>query len=207
MTNLVLVLTIIIGYIIGSIPWALIVGKVFYGTDIRQYGSGNLGGSNAMRVLSKKAGITVMVLDGLKAFLYMTILYFLYPNAIGLAGLAVCFGHCFPIFAGFKGGKAVATACGYVLALNLYITHELLWCFILPMALYFVTIFTSGYMSLGSIIAVLAAGITGLIFYEPAYYGNFVMFLACFVIFMHRSNIDRLIHGKESNIKNKKNKA
>ena len=98
---------ILIGYFIGSIPLALVIGKVFYKTDIRQHGSGNLGGGNAGRVLGKKAGLAVMPMDILKVTLavFMTSFFENRDIAMIVAGLAAAAGHCFPIFAKFKGGK------------------------------------------------------------------------------------------------------
>ena len=129
MFNLTLIIVCIISYLIGSIPWALVIGKVFYGVDIRKHGSGNLGGTNAGRVLGKTAGITVIILDLLKAFLVTWLAVVIMPDmpiAAVLAGLFACIGHCFPIFAGFKGGKAVATTMGYILAISLFVTHDFL---------------------------------------------------------------------------------
>lgn len=122
MNYLNLTVAILVGYIVGSIPWALIVGKVFYGVDVRKHGSGNLGGTNVLRTLGKVPGISVMVLDALKALLFMAVLHLLkMDDIVPFAGLAVLIGHCFPVFANFKGGKAVASAVGYVLAVNLFV--------------------------------------------------------------------------------------
>ena len=126
----IILIWIIIGYIIGSIPWGLIIGKVFYKKDIRQYGSGNLGGTNAGRVLGKKAGIAVIVLDALKALILMVIARFIYPEAIAYTGAAVMVGHCFPLFANFKGGKGVACAFGYLLALGILGVSDIWFCFV-----------------------------------------------------------------------------
>ena len=112
---LVTIIAIAVGYIVGSIPWALIIGKVFYKKDIREYGSGNLGGTNAGRVLGAKAGMAVIVLDALKALIYMIVLSFIAPYSIAYGGFACIVGHCFPVFANFRGGKGVATAFGYLL--------------------------------------------------------------------------------------------
>ena len=109
------ILLILLGYLYGSIPFALVIGKVFYNTDVRESGSGNLGGTNAGRVLGKKAGISVIVLDALKAVIifylssYLSLKFNLNPDIKYLAGLACIFGHCYPIFAEFRGGKAVST--------------------------------------------------------------------------------------------------
>ncbi|KAB3789399.1 glycerol-3-phosphate acyltransferase, partial [Phocaeicola vulgatus] len=122
----------VLGYLFGSIPWALVIGKVFYKTDVRNFGSGNLGGTNAGRVLGKKAGVTVIILDGLKAFFVVWLCVLFVPEAAVYAGMCCCAGHCFPIFAKFKGGKAVATTFGYLLAAGLFVTHEPIQMFVIP---------------------------------------------------------------------------
>ena len=93
----------LMGYLIGSIPFALVIGKVFYNTDIREHGSGNLGGTNAGRTLGAKAGIAVSILDVLKATIAMIITSLFCEEAVIYAGFFATFGHCFPIFANFKG--------------------------------------------------------------------------------------------------------
>ena len=118
------ILLILLGYLYGSIPFALVIGKVFYNTDVRESGSGNLGGTNAGRVLGKKAGISVIVLDALKAVIifylssYLSLKFNLNPDIKYIAGLACIFGHCYPIFAEFRGGKAVSTSLGYFLCIT-----------------------------------------------------------------------------------------
>lgn len=199
--NMKTFLFILIGYLVGSIPWALIIGKVFYSVDVREHGSGNLGGTNVLRTLGKLPGISVMLLDALKALIFMFILYKIYPSAIAYAGLAVCLGHCFPIFAKFKGGKAVACSCGYVLGLNLFIENKVLLTFVIPMLIWLIVMLTTKYMSLASMSGVLFAAITSLIFFENKINALLVLLLALFVIFMHRSNIVKLINHKESKLK------
>ena len=121
-TYAVYFLIAVMGYLLGSIPFALVIGKVFYQTDIRNYGSKNLGGGNAGRVLGKKAGLAVMTLDILKVTLAVFIAYCLQGGeaAMVLAGLAAATGHCFPLFAHFKGGKAVATMYGFLFGMGLF---------------------------------------------------------------------------------------
>ena len=93
------ILCILIGYLFGSVPWGLVIGKVFYHKDIREYGSGNPGGTNAARVLGLPAGIAVIALDALKALIAMAITHLFHPGIEQYVGLAVCIGHCFPVFA------------------------------------------------------------------------------------------------------------
>lgn len=131
------ILLILLGYLYGSIPFALVIGKVFYNTDVRESGSGNLGGTNAGRVLGKKAGISVIVLDALKAVIifylssYLSLKFNLNPDIKYIAGLACIFGHCYPIFAEFRGGKAVSTSLGYFLCIEPYMQLLLLLYFYL----------------------------------------------------------------------------
>lgn len=198
--DLRLFLVICGGYLIGSVPWSLIIGKLFYSKDIRQFGSGNLGGTNAARVLGKPIGITIMFLDALKAFIFMWILNGIYKEAIPYGGLAVCIGHCFPIFANFKGGKAVACSCGYVLGINVFLEHKIFTCFIIPMIIFAIMMLSSGYMSVGSMSGEIAAAITGWIFYDKKIHALLITILALFVIYMHRSNIKKLINHQENKL-------
>lgn len=205
MNYLNLVIAILVGYIVGSIPWALIVGKVFYGVDVRKHGSGNLGGTNVLRTLGKVPGISVMVLDALKALLFMVVLHLLKMDDISpFAGLAVLIGHCFPIFAHFKGGKAVASAVGYVLAVNLFVEKQVLICWVLPMLVFVAVLFISKYMSLASITVVSLFAITALIFYSSKINALLIVLLALFVIYKHKDNIKRLKEGTEKRLGSKK---
>ncbi len=191
---------LIIGYLVGSIPWALIIGKVFYGIDIRTKGSGNLGGTNAGRVLGKKVGIIVIILDALKAFIIMVICNKLDPDYTRYAGLAVCIGHCFPIFANFKGGKAVACSMGYVLGIAIFITHDVVFTFIYPLLVFLIILCLFKYVSLASMCGLISATIMGFLTYKDNSLATLVLLLTIFVIFMHRANIIRLINGNENKV-------
>lgn len=197
------ILWIVLGYIIGSIPWGLIIGKVFFNKDIRNYGSGNLGGTNAGRVLGAPIGILVIVLDSMKAFMMMLLCHSIYPGIEQYIGLAVCIGHCFPIFANFKGGKAVACSYGYLLGLALFVTHEWLYTFALPLAIFLIVLVISRMVSLSSMTGVLSAGILIFILVDKKI-GILVLLLALFVIYRHRTNIDRILKGTESKLGSKK---
>ena len=194
-----LLLSLLIGYLIGSIPWGLVIGKVFYNTDIREYGSGNLGGTNAGRVLGTPIGFLVIFLDGSKALLVMIITHLISPGLEQYAGLAVCIGHCFPIFAGFKGGKAVACSYGFLLGLALFVTHEYLLTFILPLLTFFVVLALSKMVSLSSMVGVSTAAIL-IFFFVDKTIGLMVFALALFVIYRHKANIERIKNGTESKI-------
>ena len=205
MNYLNLTVAILVGYIVGSIPWALIVGKVFYGVDVRKHGSGNLGGTNVLRTLGKVPGISVMVLDALKALLFMAVVLLLkMDDIVPFAGLAVLIGHCFPVFANFKGGKAVASAVGYVLALNIFVEKHVLICWLLPMLVFVTVLFITRYMSLASITVVSLFAITALIFYTSKVNALLIVLLALFVIYKHKENIKRLKNGTEKKLGSKK---
>ena len=201
MKTIILILWLIVGYLIGSIPWALIIGKTFYGVDIRTKGSGNLGGTNAGRVLGKKAGIIVILLDALKAFLVMVLVNAISPEYIRYAGLAVCIGHCFPVFANFKGGKAVACSAGYILGLGLFVTHDIVFTFVYPALVFIIVLCLTKYMSLASMSGLITATIMGYLTYKDNSLATLVLLLTLFVIFMHRANIVRLIYGNENKVK------
>ena len=149
---------IILSYLFGSVPWSLVIGKVFFHKDIRTEGSGNLGGTNAGRVLGKKVGIIVIILDALKAFFSMLLASFIAKDAIIYAGLACCIGHCFPIFAQFKGGKAVATSFGFFLGIATFINHQYFYQFFLPLLVFLVSLYLCRMVSLSSMIG-LGSGI------------------------------------------------
>lgn len=201
MKTIILILWLIVGYLIGSIPWALIIGKTFYGVDIRTKGSGNLGGTNAGRVLGKKAGIIVILLDALKAFIVMVLVNAISPEYIRYAGLAVCIGHCFPVFANFKGGKGVACSAGYILGLGLFVTHDVVFTFLYPALVFIIVLCLTKYMSLASMSGLVTATIMGYLTYKDNSLATLVLLLTLFVIFMHRANIVRLIHGNENKVK------
>ena len=151
-------LLIIIAYLIGSIPTALIISTKFFGVDIRDYGSGNMGATNTFRVLGAKFGTVVMIFDILKGMLAVGLFYFLpfyihnewdRTNLMVGLGLAAVMGHIFPIFAQYKGGKGVATLFGMILALQPVIALSCVGVFLL-------VLFLTRYVSLSSIIAGIA---------------------------------------------------
>ncbi len=200
MEFLLIILWIIIGYLIGSISWALIIGKVFFHKDIREYGSGNLGGTNAGRVLGKPIGLLVIVLDALKALILMIICNYIFPPAIAYAGLAVSVGHCFPIFAQFKGGKGVACAFGYLLGLGLFVTGDVIFIFLYPLLIFLFVLGLSKMVSLSSMIALISATIIGFITFDEIIYAYLILILCALVIFRHIPNIIRIIKGKENKV-------
>lgn len=192
----------VIGYLIGSIPFALVVGKVFYGVDVRKHGSGNLGGTNAGRTLGAKAGASVAVLDVLKATLAMTIVFFIFKDqtdCLILAGFFATLGHCFPVFAKFKGGKAVSTAFGFLLGIAIFITHNALD-LLVPLGIFFLMLYLTKMVSLSAIIAMFVGSLFLFFTQDNSKVTVAFSIIAAIVIARHRTNIDRIIKGEERKI-------
>lgn len=194
-------IVILISYLFGSVPWALVIGKVFYHKDIRNEGSGNLGASNAGRVLGKPAAVSVTVLDAIKAFLSMFVATLISKDAILYAGLACAFGHCFPVFAQFKGGKAVATAYGFFLGITVFVTHNWLINFILPVIAFFVMLYITKVVSISSITAVGIEMIASFIFNHNLPLSICLLILWAFITYRHKSNLIKLKNGQENKVK------
>ena len=150
--DLLWILYLLIGYLLGSIPFALVIGLVFYKTDVRKHGSGNLGGSNTGRVLGKKAGISVIVCDVLKVVLAVAIVSFFNKEASIWAGVCAALGHCYPIFANFKGGKAVATMFGFLLSISIFTFQDFFY-FLIPFLCFFILLYLTKIVSLSSMSA------------------------------------------------------
>jgi acyl phosphate:glycerol-3-phosphate acyltransferase len=196
-----ILIMVILGYVFGSIPWALIIGKVFYKTDIRLHGSGNLGGTNAGRVLGKKAGISVALMDSLKGFIAIAIAVTFFSKEAGIAaGLAAAFGHCYPIFANFKGGKAVSTAFGYLLGVSVFITGNPQFLFLIPLVTFFAILKLTKIVSLSSMISVTLAAILTYFLQPDLYVFLAMVVIAALVIWRHRSNVQRILNNSERKI-------
>ena len=184
----------LLAYLIGSIPFGLLVGKM-NGVDIRTKGSGNIGATNVLRVVGKGWGIFTLFLDGLKGFIpafFFPIWGGLNPDSSVLFGTAALLGHTFPVYLHFKGGKGVATGAGMLLgiaptAMGLAV---LFWA---------ATMFLFRYVSLASIVAALTAAIAVWVQTPERLVVNLVVtILALLVIWLHRSNIQRLLNGTEN---------
>ncbi len=186
-------LTLILSYLIGSIPFALIVGKVFYKKDIRDYGSGNLGATNAYRVLGMKAGLIVAMADILKGTL-ACLLPLILSSTINpvVCGLLAILGHIFSVFARFKGGKAVATATGVFLFLSP------LGVFV-GFVVFVLTILFTKYVSLSSMLASIALFIYSLIFEDKVIIALSLL-VSVSIIILHRHNINRILKGTENKV-------
>ena len=197
-------LLIIFAYLIGSIPTALLVSKRFFGIDIRDYGSGNMGATNTFRVLGSRYGTMVMVIDILKG-MAAVMLYNLLPfylnhdlertNLMLGLGLAAVAGHIFPVFAGFRGGKGVATLLGMVLAIQPVIAISCI-------GIFAVALYLTRYVSLSSILAAIALPICVLWIWNEneVLYRVFALIVAILVVLTHQKNIGRILRGVESRI-------
>ena len=186
------IFVILCSYLFGSIPWALVIGKMFFHKDIREEGSGNLGASNAGRVLGKPVAIIVTILDALKAFFSMLIAHYVAPEAILFAGVACCIGHCFPIFAKFKGGKAVATTYGFLLGVVVFITGQWFWQFLFPIICFFIFLYMSKMVSVASIMSIFVAVVTGFFINVDLRVSLAVLLLWLLITYRHRDNINRI---------------
>lgn len=199
MLNTILVL--LSAYLIGSIPSGLWIGRLFFNTDIREHGSGNLGATNTFRVLGKKAGLVVTIMDVLKgtaAVLLPLIPFFantgVHPLILGIIAVT---GHMFPVFAGFRGGKAVATSAGVVLGYAPML-------FAILFVVFFTTLKLSKIVSLTSMVATSVALIYSIVYYfVTGDYALFILifFLFSFIMYRHRANIQRIKDGTEPKVK------
>ena len=196
------IISAITGYLLGSVPFALVIGKAFYKTDIRQHGSGNLGGSNAGRVLGKKAGIAVMILDILKVTLAMLLVSLFTEGEICLiiAGLFSAVGHCFPVFARFHGGKAVATMYGFLFGMIVVAGRSILL-FLIPLATFLLIIFVTRIVSVSSIASSLAAVAYTALFEHSLALTLSLVFFAVLLTVRHIPNIKKLLRGEENKVK------
>ena len=198
---------LILAYLFGSIPTAVWIGQAFYGIDVREYGSGNAGATNTFRVLGKKAGIAVMVLDIFKGYTATNLAYLIGLSVTGpqdsvqfvnyqlALGVTAVMGHLFPVFAGFRGGKGIATLFGMILAVH---TGAALLC-----VLTFIVVFLiSKYVSLSSILSGFSFPLS-IIFIFQSPIRSVVLYGMCICVLIlvtHQKNIERLLKGKESKV-------
>ena len=196
-----LILIVLAGYLMGSVPFALVVGKLFYKTDIRNHGSGNLGGGNTGRVLGAKAGVAVMTLDLLKvtAVVLLARLTVGTELAAALGALSAAAGHCWPVFAKFRGGKAVATLYGFLFGLWVCLGHSPLF-FFLPLAVFLLTLKLTRVIALASIVSSLAAAVYGLVTLGPGPAAAALVIFSVVILVRHRSNLARVKEGRENKI-------
>lgn len=198
------ILLLLGGYLLGSIPTAVWIGKFFYKIDVREYGSGNAGATNTFRVLGKKAGIPVLIIDVLKGFAAVSLAYFSpYPhnsnqfiNLALVVGIASLVGHIFPLFASFRGGKGIATLLGIVLGVHPYGA-------LICMGIFIVVLVISSYVSLSSMISAICFPII-VIFAFNTTVPSLIIFsilIAIMVLITHQKNIERLLRKEESKAK------
>ena len=188
-----LILIISISYLMGSIPFGLILTKIFLKKDIRKIGSGNIGATNVLRSGNKTIGYLTLILDILKAIVPVLYIKYHFPELIYISSLSVFLGHVFPIWLKFKGGKGVATYVGILFSINyiLGITFTFTWLLIF---------FISRYSSLGSILSTMVIPI--FVFFNPNYENEyFYIILFVLIFFTHRENVKRLINKEESKTK------
>lgn len=191
----------VLGYMIGAIPFAYIIGKVFYHTDVRQKGSGNLGGSNTGRVLGGKAGVAVMTLDLLKVTLsvFLASQFSGHPWSMTCGAVSAAIGHCYPIYVRFRGGKAVAALYGFLFSLWIIGDHAPL-VFFLPLCIFLLVLAAFKIVSLSSIVSSVAALI------YVCFAGSHISVIcsaAAFTVLIllrHSGNIKRMIAGNERKI-------
>ena len=205
---------IVVAYLLGAIPSALIIGKLFFGVDIRQKGSGNMGSTNTFRTFGWKAGLAVQLIDIAKGIAAVSVARMVFtgnlpfPNMTPfedvtivsvIAGIAAVIGHVWTVFGGFRGGKGINTALGMLIAIT---PIEVA----IAIGIFLLVLLASGYVSLGSMIA--AASLPTTMFVRHTIFGVeiqgyhtllfFIIGLAGFLIFTHRSNIKRLLQGREN---------
>lgn len=200
---MLLLIIILLGYLIGSIPTAVWVGKSFRGIDIREHGSKNAGATNTFRVLGKRFGWLVLMVDVSKGVLAACLPHFFSHMLEGYKDefliLQLCgsfsavFGHVFPIFANFRGGKGVATSLGIVIGINPYAA-------LVCLTIFLIVFLSSRYVSLGAICSALSFPFVSyfMIKEDARIMIVFTVVLGIMVILAHRKNIDRLWKGEES---------
>nr|WP_215145355.1 glycerol-3-phosphate 1-O-acyltransferase PlsY [Exiguobacterium qingdaonense] len=191
------IIIVILSYLLGAIPFALIIGKIGYRVDVREHGSGNLGTTNTFRVLGKKAGILVLLGDMGKGLIAALLpLLFNSEMSLLLAGIPAVIGHSYPIFAKFKGGKSVATSGGVLLA-------AFPWFFLVVVGTFIVTLLISRMVSLASMAAA-AVGLVTVTTYSLMTMDWLPLIvivpLALFIIVKHRTNWQRIRAGKEPKV-------
>ena len=200
-------LFVLLAYLTGAFPSAVWVGKTFYKIDVREFGSGNAGATNTFRVLGKKAGIPVLIMDIFKGWLSVNYISFLtnFPQSeeaifeVQLAfGIAAVIGHLFPVYTGFRGGKGIATLLGLLVGLNPIAA-------IASIAVFIIVFLISKYVSLGSILASVAFPVVVFFILDQKDVNSslelFSVFVPILTLITHQKNIERLVRGEETKVK------
>ncbi|SUM24916.1 Acyl-phosphate:glycerol-3-phosphate O-acyltransferase PlsY [Staphylococcus equorum] len=198
-----IIIMLILSYLIGAFPSGYVIGKLFYKKDIRQFGSGNTGATNSFRVLGKLAGFLVTFLDIFKGFIVVFFPLWLPVSAEGpissfftnglIVGAFAILGHVYPVYLGFKGGKAVATSAGVILGMNPILL-------IILAAIFFIILKLTKYVSLSSIIASICC-LIGAVLIRDIILVIVSIGVVVLLIIRHRSNIVRIFKGEEPKIK------
>ena len=200
-------LFVLLAYLTGAFPSAVWVGKTFYKIDVREFGSGNAGATNTFRVLGKKAGIPVLIMDIFKGWLSVNYISFLtnFPQSeeaifeVQLAfGIAAVIGHLFPVYTGFRGGKGIATLLGLLVGLNPIAA-------ITSIVVFIIVFLISKYVSLGSILASVAFPVVVFFILDQKDVNSslelFSVFVPILTLITHQKNIERLVRGEETKVK------
>lgn len=192
---------LLMGYLVGSVPFALVIGKVFYQTDVRQHGSKNPGGSNTGRVLGKKAGVAVMTLDLLKVTLVVFVAVRLSAGATAMAcaAAAAAIGHCWPVFARFKGGKAVAALYGFLFGLFACGGYSI-WFFLFPLLTFLLVLKCTRIISLSSMLSAAAVAFYAWFAGAPLPVTLALVFFAALIVIRHRPNLIRMYRHEENKV-------
>lgn len=204
------IIALIIAYLLGSVASAVWIGKIFYKLDVREFGSGNSGATNAFRVLGKPAGVIVLLMDTSKGWLAVNMAYLLqyfdlshyipgtapYVDLQLALGIAALLGHIFPIYVGFRGGKGIATLLGIILAIHPYAA-------LYSLCIFLVVFLVTRYVSLSSMIASLSFPVVVIWVFEATIPSLviFSLLIAILVLITHQKNIERLLSKEESRAK------
>ncbi len=196
MTALYQILFLVATYSIAAIPFGLILTKIFVKKDVREFGSGNIGATNVVRVAGKKIGFLTLILDGLKGAIMVVVARFAFQDTAGLhiflviVGAVAVLAHVYPIYLNFKGGKGVATSLAVLLAIDLDIG-------LMVIAVWALTFAISRTSSISSILATFCSIILSLIFSPSISQVGFCIFLFGLILYRHKENLQRLASGKE----------
>ena len=204
--NVYNLIALVLAYLIGSIPSAVWIGHLFFGVDVREHGSKNAGATNTFRVLGKKAGFPVLLMDIIKGWAAVTVLSLFCEFEYGsnqlvnfqlAVGMAAVFGHIYPIYAKFKGGKGVATLLGIIFAIHPEAAG-------IAFGVFLITFLISKYVSLGAICAAVVFPFIIIFIFKTKDTPSLIYFsivMSLLVIYTHRANIDRLLKTEENKMK------
>ena len=186
---------LVVGYFLGSIPFAYLLARRHRGIDLRQAGSGNVGAANLLRITTKKIGVSAMALDMGKGIASVLVARQIDPGTAGpaVAGIAAVLGHIYPVWLGFRGGKGVATTCGVFSILAPQATA-------IAGIFFIVTVWWTRYISLGSVVASAVLGLLAYLNGSPEFTVIAAFVVAVIVIHRHRSNLGRVFAGIERRI-------